>query len=261
MRAIGFRRADGAGGVPARVLVHRADVDRRRARALGLLLALQHHRRHSGAAELGEPRARRPLAQPRASSSSSSTPSRSLATLAPGAARPRASGRPRRCATSDLALRETRKGVCGHSTDMCGSARTLGGPRSYRRLRYRIEERDRWQPTSLRAYHHRHRETDSGAFFKVAAVLLGILVAVLGMFALLMWADARKTDDATNVAVTALNRATPAARVRQRTTTRLFRSIASPASFLRTRPSWPRPTPRPTPPFPRSRPATWSRSR
>ena len=45
---------------------------------------------------------------------------------------------------------------------------------------------------SAPGYHQRHRETDSGAFFKVAAVLLGILVAVLGFFALLMWADARK---------------------------------------------------------------------
>ena len=58
------------------------------------------------------------------------------------------------------------------------------------------------------SYPHRRRETDSGAFFKVAAVLLGILVAVLGMFALLMWADARKSDNATEVAVTALNQGT-----------------------------------------------------
>ena len=49
---------------------------------------------------------------------------------------------------------------------------------------------------SAPGYHQRHRETDSGAFFKVAAVLLGILVAVLGFFALLMWADARNSDDA-----------------------------------------------------------------
>jgi nitrite reductase (NO-forming) len=64
---------------------------------------------------------------------------------------------------------------------------------------------------SAPTYHpHRRRETDAGAFFKVAAVLLGFLVAVLGMFALLMWADARKTDDATN-AVTALDPAAPAA--------------------------------------------------
>ena len=45
---------------------------------------------------------------------------------------------------------------------------------------------------SAPGYHQRHPETDSGAFFKVAAVLLGILVTVLGFFALLMWADARK---------------------------------------------------------------------
>jgi nitrite reductase (NO-forming) len=64
---------------------------------------------------------------------------------------------------------------------------------------------------SAPGYHQRHRETDSGAFFKVAAVLLGILVAVLGFFALLMWADARKSDDATEVAATASNGAAPQA--------------------------------------------------
>ncbi len=32
-------------------------------------------------------------------------------------------------------------------------------------------------------------------FAKVAAVLLGILVAVLGFFALMMWADARQSRD------------------------------------------------------------------
>jgi nitrite reductase (NO-forming) len=53
------------------------------------------------------------------------------------------------------------------------------------------------------------RETDSGAFFKVAAVLLGFLVAVLAVFALLMWADARESGDATDVAVAALNQGTP----------------------------------------------------
>ena len=57
-------------------------------------------------------------------------------------------------------------------------------------------------------YPHRRRETDSGAFFKVASALLGILVSVLGMFALLMWADARKNDNATEVAVSALNQGT-----------------------------------------------------
>ncbi len=39
---------------------------------------------------------------------------------------------------------------------------------------------------------HRPRpvETESAVFAKVAALLLGILVAVLGLVALLMWADA-----------------------------------------------------------------------
>jgi nitrite reductase (NO-forming) len=57
------------------------------------------------------------------------------------------------------------------------------------------------------ASHPYRGQSDSGAFFKVAAVLLGFLVAVLGLFALLMWADARESD-ATNVAATAQ---TPAA--------------------------------------------------
>jgi nitrite reductase (NO-forming) len=40
-------------------------------------------------------------------------------------------------------------------------------------------------------------ETESGAFFKVAAMLLGFAVAVVGFFALMMWADARKSRDTT----------------------------------------------------------------
>jgi len=36
-------------------------------------------------------------------------------------------------------------------------------------------------------------ETESGAFFKVAAMLLGLAVAVLGLFSLMMWADARNS--------------------------------------------------------------------
>ena len=39
-------------------------------------------------------------------------------------------------------------------------------------------------------------QTESGVFAKVAALLLGILVAVLGFLALLMWADARESRDA-----------------------------------------------------------------
>jgi nitrite reductase (NO-forming) len=39
--------------------------------------------------------------------------------------------------------------------------------------------------------YHQPVEPDSSALFKVAAMLLGILVAVVGFFALMMWADAR----------------------------------------------------------------------
>ena len=35
-------------------------------------------------------------------------------------------------------------------------------------------------------------ETDSGAFFKLAAILLGFAVGAVGIFALLMWSDARE---------------------------------------------------------------------
>ena len=46
------------------------------------------------------------------------------------------------------------------------------------------------------ATHHPQVETGSAVLAKVAAVLLGILVAVLGLFSLLMWADARESRDA-----------------------------------------------------------------
>jgi nitrite reductase (NO-forming) len=42
---------------------------------------------------------------------------------------------------------------------------------------------------------YRPIQTDSGAFAKAAAVLLGLLVAVVGFFALLMWADAHQARD------------------------------------------------------------------
>ncbi len=41
------------------------------------------------------------------------------------------------------------------------------------------------------AYHQTPIETDSGAFFKVAAILLGFAVAVVGFVALMFWTDAR----------------------------------------------------------------------
>ena len=43
---------------------------------------------------------------------------------------------------------------------------------------------------------YRKAEPDSGAFAKMAAVLLGLLVGVVGFFALLMWLDARDDDGA-----------------------------------------------------------------
>ena len=46
-------------------------------------------------------------------------------------------------------------------------------------------------------------ESESGAFFKVAAMLLGFAVAAVGIFALMMWADARGSRDATAPAAAA----------------------------------------------------------
>jgi nitrite reductase (NO-forming) len=48
------------------------------------------------------------------------------------------------------------------------------------------------QPAST---YHVPPESESGAFFKLAAILLGFTVAVVGVFALLMWADAREARD------------------------------------------------------------------
>jgi nitrite reductase (NO-forming) len=47
----------------------------------------------------------------------------------------------------------------------------------------------------MSSHSYSHRTPDqSGAFAKMAAVLLGLLVAVIGFFALLMWLDARDPD-------------------------------------------------------------------
>jgi len=48
--------------------------------------------------------------------------------------------------------------------------------------------------------YRRPADSDSGAFFKVAAILLGLLVSVVGFFALMMWADAREARDDTAAA-------------------------------------------------------------
>ncbi|MEX2613496.1 MAG: hypothetical protein WD380_07950 [Gaiellaceae bacterium] len=53
-------------------------------------------------------------------------------------------------------------------------------------------------PASTRAY--RPPESDSGTLAKVVALLLGILVAVLGFFALLMWVDARDARESADAA-------------------------------------------------------------
>ncbi|HEX5800261.1 MAG TPA: multicopper oxidase domain-containing protein, partial [Gaiellaceae bacterium] len=60
----------------------------------------------------------------------------------------------------------------------------------------------------MATYPSSHRppvETESGAFYKVAALLLGLTAGVVGIFAVLMWADARDGSDA--------SAATPAAAV------------------------------------------------
>lgn len=49
--------------------------------------------------------------------------------------------------------------------------------------------------TSHPASVYRRPESDSGAFFKVAAILLGFAVAVVGFAALMLWSDARAARD------------------------------------------------------------------
>ena len=58
---------------------------------------------------------------------------------------------------------------------------------------------------------HRSVESDSGAFFKVASILLGIAVAVVGMFALFMWSDARGARDDASTAAASSSPATESA--------------------------------------------------
>ncbi len=58
------------------------------------------------------------------------------------------------------------------------------------------------------AYANHPAETDSGAFFKVAALLLGIAVGILGFFALLLWTDARDARGESGTAAAAEQAAT-----------------------------------------------------
>ena len=50
---------------------------------------------------------------------------------------------------------------------------------------------------SSHSYGYRTPQNQSGAFAKMAAVLLGLLVAVFAFFALLMWLDARDRGSGT----------------------------------------------------------------
>ena len=56
--------------------------------------------------------------------------------------------------------------------------------------------------------YHQPVEPDSNVFFKVATMLLGILVAVVSFFALMMWADAREARDSVPEADAAVPAAT-----------------------------------------------------
>jgi nitrite reductase (NO-forming) len=52
-------------------------------------------------------------------------------------------------------------------------------------------------------------ETDSGAFYRVVSLLLGIAVSVVGLFALLMWADNRNSNPDSETTATAATAAAP----------------------------------------------------
>jgi nitrite reductase (NO-forming) len=53
---------------------------------------------------------------------------------------------------------------------------------------------------SYPAYADRHDESASGAFFKVATILLGFAVGVVGVIALMLWSDARNARDEASAA-------------------------------------------------------------
>jgi len=61
---------------------------------------------------------------------------------------------------------------------------------------------------SYPAYADRHDESASGAFFKVATILLGFAVGVVGVIALMLWSDARNARDETSAAPAAALAAT-----------------------------------------------------
>jgi nitrite reductase (NO-forming) len=55
---------------------------------------------------------------------------------------------------------------------------------------------------------HRDAETPSGAFFKVATMLLGFAVGIVGFIALMLWSDARNARDEASAAPAAAQAAT-----------------------------------------------------
>ena len=61
---------------------------------------------------------------------------------------------------------------------------------------------------SYPAYADRHDESASGAFFKVATILLGFAVGVVGVVALMLWSDARNARDEASAAPAAAQPAT-----------------------------------------------------
>ena len=57
-------------------------------------------------------------------------------------------------------------------------------------------------PARSTHHHSSSGPSPSGAFWMAATVLLGIAVSIVGFFALMMWADARESNDATEPATT-----------------------------------------------------------
>jgi hypothetical protein len=57
----------------------------------------------------------------------------------------------------------------------------------------------------------RYKDSDAHALWAVVSLMLGILVAVLGFFALMMWVDAHNAKDAANRAAAKVSKAAPSA--------------------------------------------------
>ena len=55
----------------------------------------------------------------------------------------------------------------------------------------------------------RHKDSDANALWAIVSLMLGILVAILGFFALLMWVDAHNAKNAANRAAAKASKAAP----------------------------------------------------